>query len=104
MTTTVRDATAADAEGIAALGRAVVPATYAPISEEYAAWCPERWRSRANVAGSLDVLSHWTLTREHLDGNAPAAGFYRSHGFAEAHRSVADRFPTLTWVWMRKDL
>ena len=155
MSVTVRKADAADAEGIVALGRAVVPPTYGPLSQEYAAWCLERWWSPDHVADSLGMLPHWVavdgedvvgvanlgvhagapvmwklyvhpdhhgqgiggalltrvegaadeqLTLEYLDGNDPAAGFYRSHGFAETNRSVIDAFPALTWVWMRKDL
>jgi GNAT superfamily N-acetyltransferase len=54
----------------------------------------------ARVEQSAEVA----LALEYLDGNSPAAGFYRSHGFAESHRSVFDGFPDLTWVWMSKDL
>lgn len=44
------------------------------------------------------------LRLEYLDGNHPAAAFYRARGFSESHRTVLDSFPDLTWVWMRKDL
>ena len=43
------------------------------------------------------------LVLERLSGNERAARFYAARGFVETHRTVAERFPDLTWVWMRRD-
>ena len=59
MADVVRRATGADADGIVALGAEVVPATYGPLSPEYATWCLQRWWSPDQVATSLDDLPHW---------------------------------------------
>lgn len=151
----VRRAGADDVEGVVALGRVVVPATYEPLAPDYARWCLERWWSPGEVAGALDRLPHWVATDERgrvvgvanlgqledarvmwklyvhpehhragvgsrllaavvhaagdeplvlerLSGNHRAAAFYAAHGFVETHRTVAETFPDLTWVWMRR--
>lgn len=43
------------------------------------------------------------LVLERLSGNERAARFYAARGFTETHRTVAETFPDLTWVWMRRD-
>lgn len=151
----VRPAEPADVRGVVALGRAVVPATYEPLSPAYARWCLHRWWSETEVAGALERLPHWVATDdagrvlgvanlgeldggpvmwklyvdpgehrtglgsrllaevlhaaghtplvlERLSGNQRAAMFYATHGFVETHRTVAEAFPDLTWVWMRR--
>ncbi len=55
----VRPAGSADVEGVVELGRAVVPATYEPLSASYATWCLERWWSPDVVRDSVGSLPHW---------------------------------------------
>ncbi|GAA5153999.1 GNAT family N-acetyltransferase [Nocardioides marinquilinus] len=56
---TVREATADDVAGVVALGEAVVPPTYGPISDELAASQLSRWWSPEAVADSMGRLPHW---------------------------------------------
>lgn len=57
--TTIRPGTVDDAAGLAALGRAVVPATYGPISPAESARTLETWWSEEALAESLGRLQHW---------------------------------------------
>ncbi len=57
--TVVRPARPDDVAGIVALGAEVVPATYGPLSPEYATWCLERWWSPGIVADQVAALPHW---------------------------------------------
>jgi len=58
-TVTIRPGEAGDAAALAELGRAVVPATYAHISEAEATRTLETWWSEEALAESLDRLPHW---------------------------------------------
>lgn len=60
----VRVATPADVEAVVALGEAVVPHTYGPIDESFAAWQLERWWSADAVRSGFERLPHWVA----LDG------------------------------------
>jgi ribosomal protein S18 acetylase RimI-like enzyme len=56
---TIRPGTVEDAAALVELGRAVVPATYGPISEAEAARTLETWWSTEALAESLARLPHW---------------------------------------------
>ncbi len=60
----VRAATLDDAEAIVGLGEVVVPATYAPIDEDFAAWQLERWWSAEEVRSGLGRLPHWVAEED----------------------------------------
>lgn len=60
----IRPGTTADAAALAELGRVVVPATYAPISEAEAARTLETWWSEESLAESLGRLPHWVAERD----------------------------------------
>jgi GNAT superfamily N-acetyltransferase len=58
-TVTIRNGRAADAAALAELGRAVVPATYGPISAAEATRTLDTWWSERALAESLERLPHW---------------------------------------------
>jgi GNAT superfamily N-acetyltransferase len=60
----VRSATRNDTDAIVRLGAVVVPATYAPLSPGYAAWCLDQWWSPESVAGSLARIPHWVAEED----------------------------------------
>ena len=65
-TPVVRAGREADAAALAELGRAVVPATYGPISEAEAVRTLETWWSEDALAESLRRIPHWVA--EDADG------------------------------------
>ena len=57
--TTIRAGRTEDAPAVAELGRAVVPATYGPISAAEATRTLETWWTEKALGGSLGALPHW---------------------------------------------
>ncbi len=60
----IRRATPEDTEAIVRLGSVVVPSTYGPIDEHFAAWQLERWWSAEAVRSGLDRLPHWVAEED----------------------------------------
>lgn len=58
-TITIRAGTTGDAAAVAALGRAVIPATYAAISEAETARTLDTWWTEKALRESLGGLPHW---------------------------------------------
>ncbi|GAA1478363.1 GNAT family N-acetyltransferase [Nocardioides aestuarii] len=61
---TVRRAIATDAAAIVALGDVVVPATYGPIDQGFAAHQLEQWWSVKAVGDGLERLPHWVVEED----------------------------------------
>ena len=47
-----------DADGLVALGEAVVPPTYGPVDPDYPAYMLEHWWQRDRLAASLGAIPH----------------------------------------------